>query len=92
MSPMMTEMVSEGYYYYLATSPDTTLKTTKFVHALHRKQREDGGIAEIRVSLSPIIGLAKKFDRLTVVRAYAEFLNRTRGIEHDFCVILRPAT
>ena len=54
------------------------------MHSIHRPEKPFG---EARVTLSPTRGLAKAFDRLTLARAYADFVNKVGGVP-EFCVVL----
>jgi len=78
------EVAPKGFYFYLATTPSQTDKGRRYLHSIHRPEKPFG---EVRVTLSITRGLAKPFDRLTLARAYADFLNRMDGVA-EFCVVL----
>jgi hypothetical protein len=86
---MLPETAPSGYWYYIATASDSEHKATKFVNDVRRRPRQGDEAAEVLVTFSPIIKLGKRFNRLSIVRAYAEMLNRQETLEHDFCVVLR---
>lgn len=78
------EIAPHGYYFYLATTPSPTDKGRRYLHSVHRPEKPFG---EAKVTLSPTRGLAKPFDRLTLARAYADFVNRVGGVA-EFCIVL----
>ena len=78
------EIAPHGYYFYLATTASPTDKGRRYLHSIHRPEKPFG---EARVTLSPTRGLAKPFDRLTLARAYADFVNRVGGVA-EFCIVL----
>jgi hypothetical protein len=78
------EIAPHGYYFYLATTPSPTDKGRRYLHSIHRPEKPFG---EAKVTLSPTRGLAKPFDRFTLARAYADFVNRVGGVA-EFCIVL----
>ncbi len=64
--------------------PSPTDKSRRYLHSIHHPEKPFG---EARVTLSPTRGLAKPFDRLTLARAYADFVNRVGGVA-EFCIVL----
>jgi hypothetical protein len=78
------EVAPKGFYFYLATTPNPTDKGHRYLHSIHRPDKPFG---EVRTTLSITRGLSKPFDRLTLARAYADFLNRMGGVA-EFCIVL----
>ena len=86
---LLPERAPSGKSYYIATAVDADHKATKFLHSLQRSEKPENGSVEISVKLSPTLMLAKRFDRLSIARAYADLLNRQVALSQDFCVVLR---
>lgn len=78
------EAAPKGFYFYLATTPCSTEKGRRYLHSIHRPEKPFG---DVSLTLSPTRSMAKPFDRLTVARAYADFLNRMDGVARFYIVI-----
>ena len=84
----LPEVAPRGFYFYLATTPNPTDKGRRYLHSIHRPEKPFG---EVRMTLSPTRSLAKPFDRLSLARASADFLNRIDSYA-GFCVVLEAGT
>jgi len=91
----LPERAPAGRFYVLATTP-MIQKDTKFVHSILRRPIRDyedtpnSPHIYVSVNFSPLASMARLFDRLSIARAFCEFLNRTKHLTEDFCVISVP--
>jgi hypothetical protein len=83
MMQVTPETLPQGMFYYIVT-PNGKDPKRQYLYDIKRPKEE---FSIPLVKLSPVRQMAKRFNNLTLCRAFCDFLNRAEG-EIDFCVVM----